>query len=150
MPRELRERRRLHERRELRADHRRESVRSVHLARRQRRLPHRGSRTQHIVGGSTDDTRGCSPCTCGAATATCDKAQVTFFTDGMCGDGGESVPANGNCGGFPTPSGPPMATPPTYVAYEYSATVKNEGCTATPGVPDGGVTLTDQHTICCQ
>ncbi len=104
----------------------------------------------HTVGTDAGDTRGCSPCTCGAPTATCGNASVTFYQDTNCSQGAQTVPANGMCAAFPGPMGNGL-TGPFYVTYEYTAQVENEGCgAATPGVPEGGVELTGIRTICCQ
>jgi hypothetical protein len=104
----------------------------------------------HYVGTSVTDTRGCTACTCGPADAgPCQNAMLTLYTDAGCGGGAQSVNANGACGTFPGPTSSGLG-PPTYVAYEYSAHVQNEGCPASPVYPDGGVTLTTPNTVCCQ
>ena len=105
-----------------------------------------GYTTAHTVGTTITDTRSCSACTCGGATATCGPASVTFFADGGCDDDGATVAADSVCNDFPGA----MAGGPTYVAYEYTAGVQGEGCQASPGSPDGGVSLTSPHTVCCQ
>ncbi len=107
-----------------------------------------GFPTLHAVGAGLADGRGCSACSCGTATATCANAKMSLFTDGGCDDaGGITVPADGKCDDVP--NGPGGGNP-TYVAYEYAAQTQSEGCVATPGTPDGGVTLTQPRTICCQ
>jgi hypothetical protein len=101
----------------------------------------------HIAAPASDvsDTRGCTACSCGAADAGC-AGSLTLFTDSTCTTGAESAPVNDVCNGFPVTSG---ATP-TYNAYEYDASAQGEGCPPSPVSPDGGVALTNTHTICCQ
>jgi len=107
-----------------------------------------GFPTLHAVGGGLADGRGCTACTCGTATATCQNAQMTFFTDGGCDDASSAtVAADGKCNDFPGPNG---LGGPTYIAYEYAAQVASEGCAPSPVSPDGGVTLTQPRTVCCQ
>jgi hypothetical protein len=105
----------------------------------------------HVVGNGVNDTRGCTACTCGTATAqACANASLTLFTNTSCTDGGESVPADDTCTSFPGPTGSILQNGPTYVAYEYDAQVQGEGCPPSPVSPDGGVALKGIRTVCCQ
>ena len=101
----------------------------------------------HTVGTGIADSRGCTACTCGGISGTCANQSLTLFTDSTCTTGAESVEANGMCNDFPGPNG---GGAPTYDAYEYTAVVGEEGCTASSVSAQGSVTLTGVETVCCQ
>ena len=84
------------------------------------------------------DDRGCSECTCGDPTGTCEGQ--AFLTDFDCGAGAVFL-GNVNAGGCGVASGPPSHA-------QYSAEIDAE-CAPSGGDPEGEATPTDTVTFCC-
>ena len=98
-----------------------------------------GFPTQHLVGTSVTDTRGCSACGCtfdaGACTGT-----TTLYTNSGCSQTATPLTTDGTCTGTGNH---------TWKAYAYAPTT-NGSCAGTTSSPDGGVVFADTTTICCQ
>ena len=108
-----------------------------------------GFTNAHSVGSGVTDDRGCTPCTCGGATAQCANASLTLFTASDCSMGAQSLPAANTCVAFPsmTMGGGGNGT---FVAYEYSAVVQGESCPPSAVSAKGGVSLAGIQTVCCR
>ncbi len=100
---------------------------------------------KHVFYDSYDDTRACSPCTCGAPTGSTCSSKVSIYTDGACSTLAyqATVDATGPaCHDVPagTPLGSKSATPPTYAPG---------ACSPGGGMPMGAATPTGAATLCC-
>jgi hypothetical protein len=97
-----------------------------------------GFATQHLVGTTITDTRGCTACTCGFDAGSC-GGTATLYTNVGCTTGALAVPVDGVCTAAGTHA---------WKGYSYAATT-NASCAASPVAPDGGVAFSDLTTICC-
>ncbi|HEY1958596.1 MAG TPA: hypothetical protein VGH28_23420 [Polyangiaceae bacterium] len=98
-----------------------------------------GFPTQHVVGTSVTDTRGCSSCGCtfdaGACTGT-----TTLYANTGCSMSATPEPTDGTCNG---------AGNHTWKGYAYAPTT-NGSCAGSAVSADGGVVFADTKTVCCQ
>lgn len=89
---------------------------------------------------AAEDTRLCGTCTCTPGT-TCENARLDVFSGAGCTAATTSIPASGSC--TPTDAGV------SYTSYRYAG--KAPGCQASvPALLDGGVTIADKRTFCCE
>jgi hypothetical protein len=100
---------------------------------------------RHVFYGDFDDTRACSPCTCGAPSGSACSSTVSLYTDGACSSqvGSLTVDATGpKCVDVPSGSalGSKSATPPSYTPG---------ACAPGGGAPTGAATPTKAATYCC-
>ena len=93
-----------------------------------------------IVGLTATDTRGCTPCSC--ANVPC-LVNVAIFNSGNCGGASDMAGlTNGQC---------ILQSNGNFNAANYVATVLDGGCRPTaPSVPEGGLALQSESTICCR
>jgi hypothetical protein len=98
----------------------------------------------YTVGTSADDTRSCSPCTCGTS-ATCSSPKLMVYTDQSCSSGGHELLVTGACEPVMDGGGH------SYNSYRYTAKTSNAACQSiTNSMPSGSLTLLEKRTICCQ
>jgi hypothetical protein len=101
---------------------------------------------KHVFYEKFQDTRACSPCTCGVPTGSACSSMVSIYTDGACSTLAytATVDATGPaCHDLPagTPLGSKSATtPPTYIPGT---------CAPGGGMPMGAATPTGPSTLCC-
>jgi hypothetical protein len=86
------------------------------------------------------DSRGCSACTCAAATGITCSATTTLYAGDGCLGGLTEVAHDGSC---------TVATQ-TFGSYRVNPTFSGGGCTPAGGLPSGGVSGSDEVTLCCQ
>jgi hypothetical protein len=100
----------------------------------------------HVFYQGFEDSRGCSPCTCGAPDGGTCSAEVTIYTDGVCMspmyyaapiDAAEPYCIDVNAA---LAFGSKSASPPVYVPGN---------CQPAGGVPGGTATPTSPTTFCC-
>jgi hypothetical protein len=99
----------------------------------------------HILYEGYEDTRACSPCTCGEPSGSTCSSTVSVYTDGACSTLAYSATVTSSgpaCHDLPagTPLGSKSATPPTFMPG---------ACAPGGGAPMGAVTLTNVTTFCC-
>jgi hypothetical protein len=104
-----------------------------------------GLQGMHTAGASLQDTRGCTPCTCGNFPVALCGGSFTWFTGtdgGGCGAAIFTAPVDGLCHATPPGSGQ---------AYAYQAQELDAACgpPSTPPAPIGSASLAGQVTICC-
>lgn len=97
-----------------------------------------GFGVKHLFGASLDDTRGCTPCTCGSAQATC-SATTHLYEDNNCGNGFTFVPNDDTCVNAPS-------LPSIMTMVDAMGTCPPDGGQPTGNVALGGA-LT---TVCCR
>lgn len=98
------------------------------------------ARAPYYLGGGGNDTRGCSSCSCGAATgAVCSKATIVTYTDSVCTQFQGTFPAGTACASVQTTRG---------VGFDGGAPT-GASCPATGGQPTGTFAPTAPYTICC-
>jgi hypothetical protein len=100
---------------------------------------------KHTFYGGADDSRDCSPCSCGAPAGSSCSATLTIYTDGMC-----SAPilskqidsAGPHCDDLVAGSalGSKSISPPTYTAGQ---------CQSSGGDPTGSISPVMPSTFCC-
>lgn len=92
---------------------------------------------RHTFAGSVTDTRGCSPCACGAPSAQC-TATSTIYPSGNCAGAPVDVPNDGSC-------------VPVQNAGSVKVTVNaSASCPASGGAPTGTITESGVITsVCC-
>jgi hypothetical protein len=94
---------------------------------------------QHIVGSKLNDTRGCSPCTCGTQGGAC-AGTVTFSNGANCNSGGQTINADGTC---------QTVTNQVFKSLFYSPTSTNPTCTPSAVTAIGDAGYGDPQTVCC-
>lgn len=95
---------------------------------------------------TTNDTRACSACTCGAADTQCSAGSFTVYDDPVCGNGG-SNPIT--VSGSDCPSVQNHMDNNT-ASYRATAGTLSGTCPPSGGAPTGTVTGDDAGTLCCQ
>jgi hypothetical protein len=100
---------------------------------------------KHVFYDAYQDTRACTPCTCGVPTGSSCASTVSIYTDGACSTLAYSstVTSSGPaCHDLPagTPLGSKSATAPTYTPGS---------CAPDGGQPMGAATPTNPSTYCC-
>jgi len=100
-----------------------------------------GFPTQHLVGTSTVDTRGCSPCGCTFDAGAC-VGTATLYGNTGCTFGAQAIPADGTCTA--------VNGNRTWRGYAYTPTSNTASCAGTAVSADGGVVFSDLTTVCCK
>jgi hypothetical protein len=99
---------------------------------------------QHVLYEGADDTRGCSPCVCGAPEGGACSSRVSIYTDGACSALLDTVTVDSSTECVSVPKGSPLgsksATVPVYTA---------EGCPASGGQSTGSIVPVTPSTFCC-
>lgn len=100
---------------------------------------------RHVLYSGFEDTRTCSPCTCGPPSGSTCSTEVTFFTDDACSDqlvSATVTDAAPSCHDVPAGSalGSKSAAPPTYAPGV---------CQPGGGEPMGAATPVGASTFCC-
>jgi hypothetical protein len=116
----------------------------------------------HVVSpdGLTNDTRGCTACTCGAPTGAACNEQITLHTGAGCDDpdGGLFDDAGAALGSDPatfagnnTCQTGLVSAAEAFVSGIMTTSVATDGtCAAAAATPTGSVTVTTQVQYCCQ
>lgn len=98
---------------------------------------------QHIYYDSFDDTRDCTPCTCGAIQGASCSMSLNLYSDGGCANLLVSIPA----GGCKDLSGNPTVGSRKAVNIAFTGTCQVD---ASGGKPMGAVTGKNPITYCCK
>jgi hypothetical protein len=99
-----------------------------------------GYPTQHVIGSSITDTRGCTTCGCAFDAGSC-GGTVTLWTDTGCANNSTPIAATGTCTN--------VNGNRTWKGYSYVAST-TASCSGTPVAADGGVVFADVTTVCCK
>lgn len=122
--------------------------------------------SKHLVHQNSQDTRSCTPCTCGALTGgSCSGGTVTAYTAPGCAAGAQTLTVGGSCNDIvddPTPNpavpgqceNPPGSgnTNPAdsrSVLYTGASVSGTPACPPAGGVVSGAATAIDPITFCC-
>jgi hypothetical protein len=108
-------------------------------------LPPTAYTEKHVFYDAFQDTRACSPCTCGTPSGSTCSATVSIYTDGACSTLAYSatIDATGPaCHNLPpgSPLGSKLAGSTNYTAG---------ACTPGASMPTGAATPTGPSTLCC-
>ena len=96
--------------------------------------------TQHLVGTTLADTRGCTSCGCTFDIGTC-EGTATLYGNTGCSMGAQNITANGTCTA--------VFGNRSWRAFAYTPTT-NASCAGTAVTADGGVAFADVTTVCCK
>ena len=89
------------------------------------------------AGGSANDTRAGSACTCTSSPCT---GSITVYQNAACGGNNAKLDATDQCAQISGPNGP----------GSFKSTVTGGCQVATPPQPSGALTFTDEQTVCCK
>src|SRR5262249_36123821 len=101
--------------------------------------------TLRVFGADYSDSRGCTPCSCGAPQGSYCSSLVVLYPDGVCSSHVRALTAtsiSSVCGHTPpgSPLGSKQENPPMYSAGE---------CTPSGGEMVGALTYVGPITFCC-
>lgn len=99
-----------------------------------------GFPTQHLVGTTLADTRGCTACGCTFDAGAC-VGTATLNTNVGCTTGATNITANGTC--------QQVNGNRTWHGFAY-APASTASCGGTAVSADGGVAFSDLTTVCCE
>jgi hypothetical protein len=101
--------------------------------------PLSGYSEKHVVYETTDDTRGCSSCTCGGATGGSCSQNGTTYSDGSCQTESGTFPIQSNA-----------CEPVSNVgSYKFNPSVTQKGSCPPQVNPTGSCTPKNPTTVCC-
>jgi hypothetical protein len=101
--------------------------------------PQAGYVNKHVFYTSLEDTRGCSPCTCGgAASPTCSATVDAYQLKTSCSGTATTYVAPFTCQGVDQPS-----------AFEVTMTTDAGACPPSQSTPTGAAAPSQPITICC-
>lgn len=96
---------------------------------------------KHVFYEGTDDTRGCTACSCGGPMGATCSANITVYADGGCSMGGVTF-ATGACG--------LLSGNPAVASWTAQLLPINAGtCPASGGEPTGDFVPSQPSTFCC-